>query len=129
MARDGLKFVSAVVSVSEPEALRTLGAQILAALGEGMVTLGAVFDGRASLTVHCSPAAIKAAMAELTKLAEARKTADAGSTKEREAADEQAQTAQRDAIDAFQKRDRELRPWIYEPRLDKPVGIQGGRSA
>lgn len=36
---------------------------------------------------------------------------------------------QRDAIDAFQKRDRELRPWIYEPRLDKPVGTQGGRSA
>jgi alanyl-tRNA synthetase len=60
VARDGLKFVSAVVSVSEPEALRTLGAQTLAALGEGMVTLGAVFEGRASLTVHCSPAAIKA---------------------------------------------------------------------
>ncbi len=58
--RDGLKFVSAVVSVDAPEALRSLGSQILAKIGEGMVTVGAVFEGRASLAVFCSPAAIKA---------------------------------------------------------------------
>lgn len=42
--------------------------------------------------------AYKAAMAELQKLADARKTADAGSTKEREVADEQAQTARNEAL-------------------------------
>ena len=59
-ARDGLRFVSAVVAVDAPESLRSLGAQVLAKLGEGVVTLGAVFDGKASLAVFCSPAAIKA---------------------------------------------------------------------
>ena len=58
--RDGLKFVSAVVPVDAPEALRSLGSQILAKIGEGVVTVGAVFEGRASLAVFCSPAAIKA---------------------------------------------------------------------
>ena len=42
--------------------------------------------------------AYKAAMAELQKLADARKTANAGSDQERQAADEQAQTAQREAL-------------------------------
>jgi len=58
--RDGLKFVTAVVSIDAPEALRSLGSQILAKIGEGVVTVGAVFEGRASLAVFCSPAAIKA---------------------------------------------------------------------
>ena len=58
--RDGLKFVSAVVAVDAPEALRSLGSQILAKIGEGVVTVGAVFEGRASLAVFCSPGAIKA---------------------------------------------------------------------
>ena len=58
--RDGLKFISAVVPVDAPEALRSLGSQILAKIGEGVVTVGAVFEGRASLAVFCSPAAIKA---------------------------------------------------------------------
>ena len=58
--RDGLKFVSAVVTVGEAEALRSLGSQILHKLGEGVVTLGAAFGDRASLVVFCSPAAIKA---------------------------------------------------------------------
>ncbi|MEO6874465.1 MAG: DHHA1 domain-containing protein, partial [Opitutaceae bacterium] len=58
--RDGLKFVTAVVSVDTPESLRSLGSQILAKVGEGMVTVGAVFEGRASLAIFCSPAAIKA---------------------------------------------------------------------
>ena len=39
--RDGLKIVSAVVTASDQEALRALGAQVLAKLGEGVVQLGA----------------------------------------------------------------------------------------
>ena len=59
-ARGDLKFVSAVVSVSDPELLRSIGSQILHKLGEGVVTLGAEFGDRASLVAFCSPAAIKA---------------------------------------------------------------------
>jgi alanyl-tRNA synthetase len=59
--RDGLKFVSAVVSVDAPEALRSIGSQVLAKLGgEGVVTLGAAVGDRASLVAFCSPGAIKA---------------------------------------------------------------------
>jgi alanyl-tRNA synthetase len=58
--RDGLKFVSAVVVVGEPEALRSLGSQVLHRLGEGVVTLGAALGEKASLVAFCSPAAIKA---------------------------------------------------------------------
>ena len=53
----GLKFVSAVVSADAPEALRTLGAQVLAKLGEGVVTLGASFGDKATVVAFCSPAA------------------------------------------------------------------------
>jgi len=59
-AKDGLKFVSAVVPVESPEALRGLGAQVLAKLGEGVVQLGAAAGDKASVVVLCSPAAIKA---------------------------------------------------------------------
>jgi alanine--tRNA ligase len=58
--RDTLKFVTAIVEVSDQEALRSLGSQVLHKLGEGVVTLGAVLGDRASLVVYCSPAAIKA---------------------------------------------------------------------
>ncbi|HLP02448.1 MAG TPA: alanine--tRNA ligase [Opitutaceae bacterium] len=58
--KDGLKFVSAVVSVDSPDALRALGAQILAKLGEGVVQLGAAIGDKASVAAFCSPAAIKA---------------------------------------------------------------------
>jgi alanyl-tRNA synthetase len=58
--RDGFKFVSSMVAVSEPEALRSLGSQVLAKLGEGVVQLGAAFEDKASLVAFCSPAAIKA---------------------------------------------------------------------
>ncbi len=58
--RDGLKFVTTVVTADEPEALRSLGSQILHKVGEGVVILGAAFGDRASLVVYCSPAAIKA---------------------------------------------------------------------
>ena len=60
VTRDGLKFVSAAVSVPEPEALRGLGSQVLARIGEGVVTLGAAFGEKTSLVAFCSPAAIKA---------------------------------------------------------------------
>jgi alanyl-tRNA synthetase len=58
--RDGLKFVSAVVPVEDQESLRSLGSQVLAKLGEGVVQLGAAFGEKASLVAFCSPAAIKA---------------------------------------------------------------------
>jgi alanyl-tRNA synthetase len=59
--RDGLKFVSALVTADDPEALRSLGSQVLGKLGEGVVQLGAVFGSdKASLVAFCSPAAIKA---------------------------------------------------------------------
>jgi alanyl-tRNA synthetase len=58
--RDGLKFVSAVVTASDIEVLRSIGSQVLHKIGEGVVTLGAVLGDRASLVAFCSPAAIKA---------------------------------------------------------------------
>jgi len=58
--RDGLKFVSAVVPVEDQESLRSLGSQVLAKLGEGVVQLGAAFGDKASLVAFCSPAAVKA---------------------------------------------------------------------
>ncbi|HTX65451.1 MAG TPA: alanine--tRNA ligase-related protein, partial [Opitutaceae bacterium] len=58
--RDGLKFVSAVVPVDSPEALRGLGSQVLAKLGEGVVQLGAAAGEKAAVVVLCSPAAVKA---------------------------------------------------------------------
>jgi alanyl-tRNA synthetase len=58
--RDGLKFVSAVVTVDAPESLRSLGSQVLAKLGEGVVQLGASFGDKATVVAFVSPAAIKA---------------------------------------------------------------------
>jgi alanyl-tRNA synthetase len=60
ITRDGLKFVSAVVTAENQEALRSLGSQVLAKLGEGVVQLGAAIGDKASLVAFCSPAAIKA---------------------------------------------------------------------
>ncbi len=60
VARDGLKFVHAIVAADAPEALRSLGAQVLSKVGEGVVVLGAVLGDKASLVALCSPAAIKA---------------------------------------------------------------------
>ncbi|HXA80291.1 MAG TPA: alanine--tRNA ligase [Opitutaceae bacterium] len=59
-ARDGLNFVSTAVAADSPESLRSLGAQILAKLGEGVVVLGAAFGDKATVVAFCSPAAIKA---------------------------------------------------------------------
>jgi alanyl-tRNA synthetase len=58
--RDGLKFVSGVVAVDHQDTLRSLGSQVMAQIGEGVVTLGAALGDRASLVAFCSPAAIKA---------------------------------------------------------------------
>jgi len=55
-----LKRVTAVVEVESPEALRTLGSQVLAKLGEGVVQLGAAFGEKATVVAFCSPAAIAA---------------------------------------------------------------------
>ena len=53
--------LAAVVTVDSPDALRSLGSQILAKLGEGVVQLGAVFaSDKATVVAFCSPAAIKA---------------------------------------------------------------------
>jgi alanyl-tRNA synthetase len=58
--RDGLKFVSAVVAAEAPESLRSLGSQVLAKLGEGVVQLGAAFGDKATVVAFCSPGAVKA---------------------------------------------------------------------
>jgi len=58
--KDGLNWVSAVVSAETPEALRGLGSQVLAKLGDGVVTLGAAFGEKATVIAFCSPAAVKA---------------------------------------------------------------------
>ncbi|MDR0353177.1 MAG: alanine--tRNA ligase [Opitutaceae bacterium] len=55
-----LRQVSAIVEVETPDALRALGAQVIAKLGEGIVRLGAVFGEKATVVAFCSPAAIKA---------------------------------------------------------------------
>ena len=60
ISRDGLRFVTGVVTVDAPESLRSLGSQVLSKIGEGVVQLGAAFGDRASLVAFCSPAAIKA---------------------------------------------------------------------
>jgi alanyl-tRNA synthetase len=58
--RDGLRWVAAIVPADSPDALRSLGSQVLARVGEGVVRLGAVFDGKVTVVALCSPAAIQA---------------------------------------------------------------------
>ncbi|OIR13501.1 alanine--tRNA ligase [mine drainage metagenome] len=60
VVRDGLKFVATPVSVDSPDALRSLGSQIAAKLGDGVVILGAAFGDKASVVAFCTPAAVKA---------------------------------------------------------------------
>ena len=60
VVQGGLKFSSSVVALDSPDALRSLGAQILGQLGEGVVRLGAAFGDKASVVAFSSPAAIKA---------------------------------------------------------------------
>ena len=64
VAKDGLKWVSAVVSADNTDALRSLGSQVLHKVGAGaVVQLGALLDGKVSLVAYCSPEAIKAGQA------------------------------------------------------------------
>ena len=58
--KDGLKFVSAVVTAESPDALRSLGSQVLAKVGDGVVQLGAAFGEKATVVAFCSPKAVKA---------------------------------------------------------------------
>jgi alanyl-tRNA synthetase len=77
ITKDGLKWVSAVVTADNPEALRSLGSQVLHKLGEGVVQLGAAFGDKASVVAFCSPAAIKAGH-QAGKLVQALSTALGG---------------------------------------------------
>jgi alanyl-tRNA synthetase len=62
--KDGLKWVSAVVSAENQDALRSLGSQVLHKVGAGaVVQLGALFDGKVAVVAYCSPEAIKAGQA------------------------------------------------------------------
>jgi alanyl-tRNA synthetase len=58
--KDGLSWVSAVVSAETPDALRGLGSQVLAKLGDSVVVLGAALGEKAMVIALCSPAAVKA---------------------------------------------------------------------
>ncbi len=60
VSKDGLNWISTVVTTDSPEALRSLGSQVLNKIGDGVVQLGAIFDGKVSVVAFCSPAAIKA---------------------------------------------------------------------
>ena len=53
-----LRLVSSEVKVSDPNALRTLGSQVLALMGEGVVVLGAGFGPKVTVVAFCSPKAI-----------------------------------------------------------------------
>ena len=64
VTKDGLKWVSAVVTTDNADALRSLGSQVLHKVGAGaVVQLGAIMDGKASLVAYSSPEAIKAGQA------------------------------------------------------------------
>ena len=64
VAKDGLKWVSAIVTADNTDALRSLGSQVLHKVGAGaVVQLGALMDGKVSLVAYCSPEAIKAGQA------------------------------------------------------------------
>jgi alanyl-tRNA synthetase len=64
VAKDNLKWVSAVVTAENQDALRSLGSQVLHKVGAGaVVQLGALFDGKVAVVAYCSPEAIKAGQA------------------------------------------------------------------
>jgi alanyl-tRNA synthetase len=64
VAKDGLRWVSAVVTADNQDALRSLGSQVLHKVGAGaVVQLGALLDGKVAVVAYCSPEAIKAGQA------------------------------------------------------------------
>ena len=52
--------MASVVTTDSPETLRSLGSQVLAKVGEGVVILGAAFGDKATVVAFCSPGAIQA---------------------------------------------------------------------
>ena len=60
VALGGLRFAAVQVSVESPDALRSLGSQVLGKLGEGVVILAAVLGDKAAVVAFCSPAAAAA---------------------------------------------------------------------
>ncbi len=62
--KDGLKWVSALVTAENQDGLRSLGSQLLHKVGPGaVVQLGALLDGKVALVAYCSPEAIQAGLA------------------------------------------------------------------
>jgi alanyl-tRNA synthetase len=59
-ARGALKIVKAAVEVPDTDALRAMGSQILSKLGEGVVVVAAVIEGKAAVSAFCSAQAIAA---------------------------------------------------------------------
>ncbi|MEZ5278567.1 MAG: alanine--tRNA ligase [Opitutaceae bacterium] len=55
-----LRWVSAVTEADDPNSLRSLGAEILGRLGEGVVVLGASIAGKATVVAFASPKAVQA---------------------------------------------------------------------
>ncbi len=61
VTKDGLKWVSTVVTAENQDALRSLGSQVLHKVdGGAVVQLGTNMDGKVALVAYCSPEAIKA---------------------------------------------------------------------
>lgn len=58
--KDGLNWISAVVTAENPNALRTLGSQMISQMERGVVILGASFGEKSSVVAFCSPEAIAA---------------------------------------------------------------------
>jgi len=58
--KDGLHWVSAVVTADDPNAVRALGSQMIAKMPTGIVILGAAIGDKATVVAFCSPAAIEA---------------------------------------------------------------------
>jgi|TARA_B110000037_G_C17122356_1_gene506436 alanyl-tRNA synthetase len=57
---NGIQLVKAVVEAENPNALRSLGSQIIGKLGEGLVVLGANIGGKVSVVAFSSPSSIAA---------------------------------------------------------------------
>jgi len=58
--RGPLKFVKATVEVPDTDALRSMGSQVLSKVGEGVVLLAAVIEGKAAVAAFCSAGAVAA---------------------------------------------------------------------
>ncbi|MDE0768856.1 MAG: alanine--tRNA ligase-related protein, partial [Opitutaceae bacterium] len=57
---NGIQLIKAVIDAENPNALRSLGSQIIGKLGEGLVILGANIGGKVSVVAFSSPSSIAA---------------------------------------------------------------------